>query len=159
MDSVVLIALRAAVLIVLWLFVIYTLLSLRRDTNAAAIQPAATPVATPAVAAPTPRAILGRGEKARTLRIVDGPLNGSHLAISTVDSVVLGRNPNCDFVLGDDYSSARHARLFRRGNEWFIEDLDSRNGTWVDGFRIDAPEKVSTDSEIKIGRTTVRLLP
>lgn len=157
MDSVVLIALRAAVLIVLWLFVIYTLLSLRRDTNAAAIQPAAAPIAVPA--APSPRAILSRGEKPRTLRIVDGPLNGSHLAIAEFDSVVLGRNPNCDFVLGDDYSSARHARLFKRGNEWFIEDLDSRNGTWVDGFRIDAPEKVSTDTEIKIGRTTVRLLP
>ena len=45
----------------------------------------------------------------------------------------------------------------RRGSEWVVEDLESRNGTFVNGVRIDQPEVVGADSEIKLGRTTVRL--
>ena len=71
----------------------------------------------------------------------------------------MGRSPDCTFQLGDDFASARHARLFRRGSDWFVEDLDSRNGTYVGGYRIDQPERVSTGTDIKVGRTTVRLVP
>lgn len=71
----------------------------------------------------------------------------------------MGRADDNDFVLGDDFASARHARLFRRGSDWFVEDLDSRNGTFVDGYRIDQPERVQVGTDIKMGRTIVRLMP
>ena len=77
--------------------------------------------------------------------------------ISTIDELVLGRSEDCDFVLGDDYASSRHARVFRRGNHWFVEDLDSRNGTHLSGARIDQPERVDVGQDIRVGRTTVRL--
>ena len=70
----------------------------------------------------------------------------------------MGRAQDCDFVTGDDFSSGHHARLFRRGSEWFVEDLESRNGTFVGGARIDQPERVGVGSDIKLGRTTVRLM-
>ena len=81
------------------------------------------------------------------------------MAVSTLEEVVMGRSPDCTFQLGDDFASARHARLFRRGSDWFVEDLDSRNGTFVGGYRIDQPERVGTGTDIKVGRTTVRLVP
>ena len=71
----------------------------------------------------------------------------------------MGRIQKCTFVVGDDFASARHARLFKHGSEWFVEDLDSRNGTFVGGYRIDQPERVNSNSDIKIGRTIVRLEP
>lgn len=91
--------------------------------------------------------------------MVEGPLQGSHMEISTLEELSLGRADNNDFVLGDDFASSRHARLFRRGSEWFVEDLDSRNGTFVDGIRIDQPERVQVGTDIKMGRTIVRLMP
>lgn len=152
MDSLILSIFRIGLLAVLWIFILVSLRAMRRDTNRAS---GATP----------PRASAGgvrnqeRRAPANHITVVEGPYQGSYMEISTLNEVVLGRSPECDFVLGDDYSSARHARLFRRGQEWFVEDLDSRNGTYVGGTRIEQPERVNTGTDIRIGRTTVRLAP
>lgn len=152
MDSLILSIFRIGLLAILWIFILVSLRAMRRDTNRAA---GATP----------PRPSAGgvlkqeRRAPANHIMVVEGPYQGSHMEISTLNEMVLGRSPECDFVLGDDYSSARHARLFRRGQEWFVEDLDSRNGTYVGGTRIEQPERVNTGTDIRIGRTTVRLAP
>lgn len=166
MDSLILLSFRIALLVLLWFFVLMALNAMRRDTNAAAGitgrlgrkkgKAAPTPTPTPAAVPPPPRK---RGEQARELSIIEGPLKGSHMEIAALNEVVLGRSPDCTFVVGDDYASGRHARLFRRGSDWFVEDLDSRNGTFVGGYRIDQPEAVNVGSDIKVGRTTVRLIP
>lgn len=149
MDSLILAVFRIALLVLLWLFILIALRAMRRDVNVAA--------------GPMPRAAAGtrtaRGVRAAHITIVEGPYQGSHMELSSLGELVLGRSPDCDFVLGDDYSSARHARLFRRGQDWFVEDLDSRNGTYVGGVRIEQPERVSVGTDIRIGRTTVRLAP
>lgn len=98
-------------------------------------------------------------DKARTIEVVEGPLKGSHMDVSSLEAFTLGRANDNDFVLGDDFSSSRHARLFRRGSDWFVEDLDSRNGTFVAGARIEQPERISVGTDIKMGRTIVRLAP
>lgn len=147
MDGVLLFALRIALIAVLWLFILIVLTVLRKDTKATA------PAASVAPARPAKR-----GEVPRHITIVDGPMRGSRLDLDGVSEVTIGRSPDCLFVVSDDYASSRHARLFQHGNEWFVEDLDSRNGTFVNGDRIDQPERVTTASTIKIGRTTVRLI-
>lgn len=48
---------------------------------------------------------------------------------------VLGRDTDCDVVLSDGVVSRKHARLYATGGRWFIEDLETRNGTWVNGLR------------------------
>ncbi|TQE43822.1 FHA domain-containing protein [Corynebacterium phoceense] len=149
MSSVVLLGLRIAILALLWIFILVALNSMRRDANkAAAVTASASPARTP-----------HRKEAAHQISIVEGPLQGSHMALGTLEDLVLGRANECDFVTGDDYSSARHSRLFRRGSDWFVEDLESRNGTFVNGVRIDQPERVGVGTDIKMGRTTVRLMP
>lgn len=156
MDEFVLTALRIGLLVLLWFFIWMTLRALRRGNQVAS----GAPTARRAGAAPARRAATrGSAGPANRIEIVEGPLQGSHMDISGVREIVMGRSSDCDFVLGDDYCSARHARLFRRGSDWFIEDLDSRNGTAVSGTRIDQPERVGTGSDIRVGRTTVRLAP
>lgn len=148
MDSAIILGARFGLLILLWLFILLVMWGLRRDVVAASgVRRQAT------ASAPVKR------EKARQIVVAEGPLKGSHMEISSVEDVTLGRAEGNDFVLGDDYASSRHARLFRRGSEWFVEDLDSRNGTFVQGTRIDQPERVSVGTDIKMGRTIVRLMP
>ncbi|WKD56622.1 FHA domain-containing protein FhaB [Corynebacterium capitovis DSM 44611] len=146
MDSALILSARFGLLILLWLFILLVLWALRREVVAAA------GVRRQAVA-PAPI----RHEKAQQLVVVEGPLQGSHMDITSVEDLSIGRAEGNDFVLGDDFASARHARLFRRGSDWFVEDLDSRNGTFVQGSRIDQPERVAVGTDIKMGRTIVRL--
>ena len=49
------------------------------------------------------------------------------------ESLVVGRDPSCGLVLEDPRVSKRHARLEWNGKGWSLEDLGSKNGTWVDG--------------------------
>lgn len=153
MDSLVLTGFRIGVLVLLWLLILVALRAMRRDT--ALVSGAQSGSGSRRSKAATPR----KAAPAQRITIVEGPLQGSYMEIASVGEVVLGRSPDCDFVLGDDFASARHARLFRRGSDWFVEDLDSRNGTFVAGTRIDQPERVDTGTSIRVGRTTVRLVP
>lgn len=149
MDSTVILSARFGLLALLWVFIMIVMWVQRKELvrAAGAMRRQAT------AQAPVKR------DKARELAVIEGPLRGSHMEIASVEDVTIGRGPDNDFQLGDDFASARHARLFRRGSEWFIEDLDSRNGTFVQGTRIDQPERVSVGTDIKMGRTIVRLTP
>ena len=153
MDSLVLLGLRVALLLVLWLFVMLALWAMKND-----LKLMGAPSKSSSVAAPQGLArAFNRSTPPRLLTVIEGPLAGSSMEV--IDDIVMGRSPDCTFVVGDDYASGRHARIFKRGSEWFVEDLDSRNGTFVGGLRIDQPEEVELGTDIRIGRTTVRLVP
>ena len=49
------------------------------------------------------------------------------------DSQVIGRSTKCDVSIPDRFLSRRHARLFKKDDQWLIEDLGSRNGTFING--------------------------
>lgn len=159
MDSMLLFALRIALLVVLWLFILLALNVQRRDTKAVAQSAQARAVVPPTPGdsnlAPAPAK---RGGTPQQITIVEGPLTGSRMDLANLTEITVGRASSCTFVVGDDFASSRHAKLMKRGNEWYVEDLDSRNGTYVNGYRIDQPERVTTASDIKVGRTTIRLV-
>ncbi len=70
---------------------------------------------------------------------------------------ILGRYPSNDIVLPDPYVSRRHARVFFKDGEWYIEDLDSTNGTIVNNEDIKGkgPKKLDDGSEIVVGLTVL----
>ena len=61
--------------------------------------------------------------------------NGEKMAVSK-DRFVIGRGKHCDLVINSGKVSREHAAIVREGEEYFIEDLGSSNGTWFNKQRI-----------------------
>ena len=66
------------------------------------------------------------------------------------DPVVMGRHPECDLHIDDGSVSRRHAQVVFRDGNYFVEDLDSRNGTFLNNQQVNQPTKLYDDSEIRI---------
>jgi DNA-binding winged helix-turn-helix (wHTH) protein len=66
-----------------------------------------------------------------------GPLNGERRSIDK--EIVIGRDPGCDLVIPDRQVSRYHARISLRDNGAMLEDLGSKNGTFYEGDRVEAP--------------------
>ena len=68
----------------------------------------------------------------------------------------IGRSPTSTLVLPDTFASTEHARITRRHGQWWLDDLDSRNGTTVNGVAIDGGVVLSSNDIIGIGRVKLR---
>jgi pSer/pThr/pTyr-binding forkhead associated (FHA) protein len=74
------------------------------------------------------------------------------------DRVTVGRATGNDIVLADDTQVSRvHAVFERLGGTWSVRDVNSRNGTFVNGNRVSGEARLSAGDEIRIGRTRVVL--
>jgi hypothetical protein len=74
------------------------------------------------------------------------------------DELTVGRAGGCGVVLTDDeFVSTVHARLFRRGAELYVEDLGSRNGTFVNGKQIAAPTRLRRGDRVQFGETVTEV--
>jgi pSer/pThr/pTyr-binding forkhead associated (FHA) protein len=70
------------------------------------------------------------------------------------DELTVGRGGGCGVVLPDDqFVSTVHARLFRRGDDLFVEDLGSRNGTFVNGQQVQSPTRLKRGDRVQFGET------
>lgn len=69
----------------------------------------------------------------------------------------LGRSPTNTIFLPDSFASNDHAIITYRGGNWWLEDRDSSNGTFINGSRINEPVIVSSGDLIGVGRVTLRL--
>jgi pSer/pThr/pTyr-binding forkhead associated (FHA) protein len=77
-----------------------------------------------------------------------------------VDSapVTIGRAGQNDLVLdGDEFASARHAQIEVRGDGVWVQDLDSTNGTFVNGSRVVGAERLSPGDVLRVGETDLRV--
>ena len=88
-----------------------------------------------------------------SIRVLTGGRTGS-LFSPAGDVFLIGRHGEADLRLHPELDlsvSARHARITRQGHYWLIEDLDSRNGTWVNGTRIAGPVQLHHGDRIVLG--------
>lgn len=90
--------------------------------------------------------------------ITSGVAAGTSLPLDE-DLITIGRSPDSTLVIVDEYTSTYHARLTRDGAGWTLTDLDSTNGTRVDGVRMDDPIRLATFVPVTIGTTTFELRP
>ena len=74
------------------------------------------------------------------------------------DSLVIGRDENCDLNIQSASVSRRHFRLDVEDDKIFISDLGSSNGTSVDGIQISEKVQISSRSIIKAGRITIQIV-
>jgi pSer/pThr/pTyr-binding forkhead associated (FHA) protein len=92
------------------------------------------------------------------LVVTAGSLSGTRLRLGP-GPILIGRAEDSTLVLDDDYASTRHARLTQQGQEYFLEDLGSTNGTYLDRVRVTTPTPVPIGVPIRIGRTVIELRP
>lgn len=83
------------------------------------------------------------------------PPTGATFALDAITS--LGRDVNNSIVLDDDFVSTTHAALTYRGRAWYVEDLGSTNGTFVNGSQVDGLSPIAFGDEIQIGQVRLRL--
>ena len=71
--------------------------------------------------------------------------------------ILIGRGADAAIRLDDDYVSTRHARVAASGDEWFVEDLGSTNGTYVGPVHITQPTTIGLGVQVRVGKTILEL--
>ncbi len=71
--------------------------------------------------------------------------------LASKNEVVIGRSSDCDLVLEDVMVSRRHARLQQKGGKVWIEDLNSSNGVYINGKKINSKQQVTEKDKVRIG--------
>jgi hypothetical protein len=130
--------LRLLFLALLYLFLFAVVRILVRDLRAAAREP---------------------GTELARLHVLTSPSGEPEAGTAYVlDAVTtLGRDVNNTVVVDDAFASAEHAVLTFRGSAWYLEDLASTNGTYVNGSRVDGISPLGFGDEIQIGQVRLRL--
>ncbi len=179
MSELTLLILRIGFLLLLWLFIFAIVYAVRSDLFGAPVRklpteggakrstavPASlisTPAAPPFIPAPAPSLPPATDDisrqRAATLVITSGVAAGTALPLDD-PIITIGRSNDSTLVIVDEYTSTYHARLARQGEQWFLTDLDSTNGTKLDGVRVTETVLVPMFTPITIGTTTFELRP
>ena len=95
-------------------------------------------------------------QTATRLVITSGPKAGTEFPLGT-EPVTVGRSSDSSLVIRDDYTSTHHARLMLWHDDWMVQDLDSTNGTFLDGKHVAVPTSVPLNTTVKIGATSFEL--
>ncbi len=143
---------RAGFLILLWLFVLAALRIVRSDLYAAS----GLRVAIPGFRRGAQKKPKGSGKSPRQMVVTHGALAGTRISLDG-RPILIGRADDSTLVLDDDYASTRHAKLSLRGNDWYVEDLGSTNGTYLDRAKVTAAIRVPLGVPIRIGKTVIEL--
>jgi hypothetical protein len=90
--------------------------------------------------------------------VVRAPPEMAGMTFLLADELTVGRSPGCGVSLPDDtFVSSVHARVFRRGDGYYVEDLGSTNGTFVLNERIGAPVHLRPGDQFQVGQTVLEL--
>ena len=142
---------RFGFLLLLWLFIFAAFRVVRADLFGGRAG---------RVSSVPPRAATPGKKKARgapkTLVVTAGPLTGTKITLGE-QPILIGRADDSTLVLTDDFASSRHARLTNRSGQWYVEDLGSTNGTYLDQQRVQGPLLISPGQPIRIGQTALEL--
>jgi hypothetical protein len=152
-----LVLIRFGYLAVLWIFVLATISVIRTDMFGAraarqagasqerrAAKPSRSKPAKPRRGDPTSVAIVEGGNSGEVISLANAPL-------------LIGRGNDAAIRLDDDYVSTRHARIAVSGDQWYVEDLGSTNGTYVGTSRITQATAISLGTQIRIGKTILEM--
>jgi hypothetical protein len=161
MSELTLFLIRIAYLAILWIFVLSAISVIRSDMFGARVPEAArgggrgdraSRRSTPRPAkAPSKR----RGSPTHVL-VTDGANTGERAELDEAP-ILIGRGNDAAIRLDDDYVSTRHARIAASGDQWFVEDLGSTNGTYIGSVRITQPTTITLGTQVRIGKTILEL--
>jgi pSer/pThr/pTyr-binding forkhead associated (FHA) protein len=159
LSELTLVLIRFAYLAILWIFVLSCISVIRSDMFGARVSREGgrerrgrkdrrarqrSKPARPRRGEPTKVVIVEGGNKGETIPLDGGPL-------------LIGRGNDAAIRLDDDYVSTRHARIASSGDQWFVEDLGSTNGTYVGTSRISQATTLQVGTQVRIGKTILEL--
>jgi pSer/pThr/pTyr-binding forkhead associated (FHA) protein len=156
MSELTLFLIRVAYLAILWIFVLSAISVIRSDMFGARVPEAARgqrgggrapkPAKPPSTRRGSPTHVL----------VTEGSNAGARADLDQAP-ILIGRGSDAAIRLDDDYVSTRHARIAASGDQWFVEDLGSTNGTYVGTVRITQPTTITLGTQVRIGKTIVEL--
>jgi pSer/pThr/pTyr-binding forkhead associated (FHA) protein len=158
MSELTLFLIRLAYLAILWIFVLSAISVIRSDMFGARVPEAARadrrgkPAKSKSKAKPAPKR---RGSPTHVL-VVEGANSGERADLAQAP-ILIGRGTDAAIRLDDDYVSTRHARIAASGDEWFVEDLGSTNGTYIGSVRVTQPTTLTLGTQVRIGKTILEL--
>jgi len=169
-SSLTLLVLQLGFLLLMWVFVFVVVFALRSDlfgqrvrrmpppaSASPAVGATAAAASTPVVTEPIRRQPpLADDTTPKRLVITSGPREGMAIDLPA-EQLTIGRSSESGLVIRDDYTSTHHARLMLWNDQWVVQDLDSTNGTFLDGVRVTLPTPVPPNVPVTIGTTTFEL--
>jgi pSer/pThr/pTyr-binding forkhead associated (FHA) protein len=106
--------------------------------------------------------LIRRGDQAQperplTLVVVSGPPELTGIRVPLDARVRIGRSPGLELVIADDFVSTNHAQILPAPGGPVLEDLDSTNGTLVDGHRVTRAVPLRAGDEIEVGPVKMKV--
>lgn len=157
MSGLTLLVIKLGYLAILWLFVLSAVSVIRTDVFGAKSPAPKTkkPGTASSKARKSSRRLRG---KPKQLVIIDGPNQGQSIPLGN-EPILLGRGTDAAIRLNDDYVSTRHTRFATNGDQWFVEDVGSTNGTYIGNQRVTSPVAITVGVPVRLGKTIVELRP
>jgi predicted component of type VI protein secretion system len=95
-------------------------------------------------------------QKATKLVVTAGEKVGTEIALAG-RQLTIGRAGDSDLVVDDEFTSTHHAKLVFINGEWLVQDLDSTNGTLLDGKKVTTTSVVPMNTQVRVGQTSFEL--
>jgi pSer/pThr/pTyr-binding forkhead associated (FHA) protein len=95
-------------------------------------------------------------QKATKIVVTAGEKIGTEIALSG-RQLTIGRAGDSDLIVDDEYTSTHHAKLVFINGEWLVQDLDSTNGTLLDGKKVATTTVVPLNTQVRVGQTSFEL--
>ncbi|HEX4685414.1 MAG TPA: FHA domain-containing protein [Nocardioides sp.] len=154
MSELTLFLIKISYLAILWIFVLSAISVVRSDMFGARMPATAREAAAPKTRR-QPKQRARKGSPTHVF-VVDGANKGDRADLAQAP-ILIGRGADAAIRLDDDYVSTRHARIAASGDQWFVEDLGSTNGTYIGSARITQPTTLALGTQVRIGKTILEL--
>jgi hypothetical protein len=86
------------------------------------------------------------------------PANLRGTSYPLTDELTVGRAAGCHVTVDDTYASQLHARVFSRDGQFFVEDLGSTNGTYLNRTKVSGPQVMRRGDRLQVGNTVMELV-
>jgi pSer/pThr/pTyr-binding forkhead associated (FHA) protein len=149
--------LKIFLLVLLYLFFFRVLRAVYTEINPARVAQAGAGAGVQPSAGRAPKRG-GRGKRSAVpqLRVIEPPEQRGR-SYPLDNEVTLGRAAGCQVPIDDAYASQVHARVFHADGQWYVEDLGSTNGTYLNRHRVAGPMVVKRRDRVQIGGTVLEL--
>lgn len=159
MSEQVLNILKLCLLALVYLFLLRVVRAVWAEVTVPATEPrrrgrrrAAAPVAAPAAA---PRGRRSRGNPSELLAVEPAESVGRRYPLG--DEITVGRAAGCQVTVDDTYVSQLHARVFQRDGQYYVEDLGSTNGTYLNRVKVAGPMLMHKGDRLQVGNTVLEV--